>query len=212
MGKLFRMILNTMRSGLEIMPVPMKDPGAMIGPATSTDQETSRGEGRTRTSKEMGLLRRVSMAPHHLLARTRCHLTMGRATCRRRMLVVANLTISPKCQTHRQATTVAVLLTTSKVVLLATKVDLQGIKVVTKVTKGTQAQPTRVVTLVTKVVTLATKVAHLVTLVATHHLHLPTKGATPTHRHMRVVAVLATLVATKVKEATRTSNEHDHEY
>ena len=151
----------------------------------------------------MGLLHRVSMAPHLHLDRTRCHLTMVRATCRRHrchMLVVANQTISPKCQTQRLATT-------SKVVLLATsKVVLRGIKVVTKVTKGTQARPT-------KVVTLATKVAHLVTLVATNHL--PTKEATPTHRHMRVVAILATLVAalaTKVKEATRTTNEHDHEY
>jgi hypothetical protein len=73
----------------------------------------------------------------------------------------------------------------------------RGIKVVTKVTKGTQGRPT-------KVVTLATKVAHLVTLVA--NPHLPTKEATPTHRHTRVVAILATLVAaeaTKVNEATQ---------
>jgi len=76
-----------------------------------------------------------------------------------------------------------------------------GIKVVTKVTKGTQGRPT-------KVVTLATKVAHLVTLVATHHFHLPTTEATPTHRHMRVVAILATLAATKDAKA----NEHDQEY
>lgn len=192
------------------MPVPMKDPVEMIGPATSTGQGTLRGEGRTcRTSRtEMGLLRRVSVAPHLHLARTRCHLSMFRVTCRHHhhMLVVVSQTISPKCQTHRRATTLVVLLTTSKVVLLATKVDLRGIKVVTKVTKGTQARPT-------KVVTLATKVAHLVTLVATHHLHLPTKEATPMHRHTLVVAILATLVAaqaTKVKEATRTSNEHDH--
>lgn len=148
------------------------------------------------------------MAPHLHLARTRCHLTMVRATCHRHrhMLVVANQTISTKCQIHRQATALVVLLTTNKVVLLATKVDLRGIKVVTKVTKGTQGRPT-------KVVTLATKVAHLVTLVATNRL--PTKEATPTHRHIQVVAILATLVAaqaTKVKEATRTSNEHDHEY
>ena len=202
MGKLFLMILNTMRSGCETMPVPMTDPGAMIGPATSTGQGTLRGEGRTcRTTRtEMGLLRRVSMAPHLHLARTRCHLTMVRATCRRHrchMLVVANQTIRTKCQTHRRATTLAVLLTTNKVVLLATKVDLRGIKVVTKVTKGTQGRPT-------KVVTLATKVAHLVTLVATQHL--PTKEATPTHRHTWVVAILASLVAaeaTKVNEATQ---------
>jgi len=184
----------------------MKDPGAMIGPATLTGQGTLRGEGRTcRTTRtEMGLLHRVSMAPHLHLARTRCHLTMVRATCLRRrhhrMLVVTNQTISPKCQTHRLATT-------SKLVLLTTsKVVLRGIKVVIKVTKGTQGRPT-------EVVTLATKVAHLVTLVATNHL--PTKEATPTHRHIRVVAILATLVAaqaTKVKEATRISNEHDHEY
>jgi hypothetical protein len=53
-------------------------------------------------------------------------------------------------------------------------------------------------------VTLATKVAHLITLVA--NLHLPTKEATPTYRHTRVVANLATLVApeaTKVNEATQ---------
>ena len=169
------------------MPVPMKESGAMIGPAT-IGQGTLR-EGRTcRTTRtEMGLLRRVSMAPHLHLARTRCHLTMVRATCRRhrRMLVVANQTISPKCQTQRLATT--------------SKVVLRGIKVVTKVTKGTQARPTKVVTLATKVATN----------------HLPTKEATPTHRHIRVVAILATLVAaqaTKVKEATRISNEHDHEY
>ena len=155
------------------MPVPMKDPGAMIGPATLTGQGTLRGEGRTcRTTRtEMGLLRRVSMAPHLHLARTRCHLTMVRATCLRRrhhrMLVVTNQTISPKCQTHRLATT--------------SKVVLRGIKVVIKVTKGTQGRPTKVA-------------------------HLATEEATPTHRHTRVVAILATLVAaeaTKVNEATQ---------
>jgi hypothetical protein len=58
MGKLFLMILNIMRSGSGTMPVPMKDLGAMIGPATLTGQGTLRGEGRTcRTSRtEMHLL------------------------------------------------------------------------------------------------------------------------------------------------------------
>lgn len=220
MGKLFLMILNTMRSGSGTMPVPMKDRGAMIGHATSTGQGTLRGEGRTcRTSRtEMRLLGRVSMVPRlHLgrvsmaprlhLAITRCHPTMVRATCLHRrnnhLAVVARQTTSPRCQTHRRATTLAVLLTTSKVVLLVTKADLRGIKAVTKVTKGTQARPT-------KVVTLATKVAHQVTLAATRHL--PTKEATPTHRHTRAEATPATLVAAQVKEATRTTNEHDHEY
>ena len=56
-----------------------------------------------------------------------------------------------------------------------------GIKVVTKVTKGTQGRPTKVA-------------------------HLATEEATPTHRHTRVVAILASLVAaeaTKVNEATQ---------
>jgi len=213
------------------MPVPMTETGAMIGPATLTGQGTLTGEGRTckTTRTEMGLLPKVSMAPHLHLARTRCHPTIVRATCLRNhhMLVVANQTISPKCKTHRRATTLAVLLTTSKVLLLATKVDLRGIKVVTK---GTQALPTKVVTLVIKVAThhLPTKEAthHLLTREAAHqghHLpteeaahqghHLPTEEATPTYRHIRVVAILATLVAalaTRVKEATRTSSEHDH--
>jgi len=224
------------------MPVPMTETGAMIGLATLTGQGTLTGEGRTckTTRTEMGLLPKVSMALHLHLARTRCHPTMVRATCLRNhhMLVAANQTISPKCKTHRRATTLAVLLTTSKVLLLATKVDLRGIKVVTK---GTQALPTKVVTLVIKVAThhLPTKEAthHLPTREATHHLltreaahqghhlpteeaahqghHLPTEEAAPTYRHIRVVAILATLVAalaTRVKEATPTSSEHDHEY
>jgi len=79
-----------------------------------------------------------------------------------------------------------------------------GIKAVTKVTKGTRAQ-------LTKVATRATKVARQVTL-AIHH-HPLTREATPTHLHTKVVAILAMVVAaqaTKAKEATRTTNEHDH--
>ena len=93
-------------------------------------------------------------------------------------------------------------LATSKVVLLATKVDLLvlGIKAVTKVTKVTQAQ-------VTKVASLATKVARQVTKVAIHHHHHLTREATPMHLlHTKVVAAQAT----QAKEATRTTDEHDH--
>ena len=191
MGKQFLMIPNTTRSGSGIMLVPMKDLGAMIGPATSTDQGTLRGEGITcRTSRtEMCLLGRVTM-PHHLhLAKTKCHpvmalRTMLRATCLR---------------LHRHLMQVVACQTTSKVVLLATKADLLGIKAVTKVTKGTQAR-------LTKVATLATKVA-------THH-HPHTREATLTHLlNTKVVAILAMVVAalaTQAKEATRTTDEHDH--
>ena len=102
--------------------------------------------------------------------------------------------------THRRAIPLVVPLGTSKVVLLATKVDLLGIKVVTKVTKVTQAQ-------VTKVASLATKVARQVTKVAIHHHHHLTREATPMHLlHTKVVAAQAT----QAKEATRTTNEHDH--
>lgn len=202
MGKLFLMILNIMRSGSETMPVPMKDLGAMIGPATLTGQGTLRGEGRTcRTSRtEMHLLgSRVSTAL--LLARTRAaclhrrhHLVRTVATIRHHILKVPPQITNPKCRTHRQgihrevhprcrthrqgthpavhpkcrthrqdthqpvhpkcrtsrqgtqaahpicqtsspAMCPAVLLTISKVVQLATKVDLLVIRVVTKVTK-----------------------------------------------------------------------------
>ena len=222
MGKQFLMIPNTTRSGSGTMLAPMKDLGAMIGPATSTDQGTLRGEGITcRTSRtEMCLLGRVTM-PHHLhLAKTKCHpvmalRTMLRATCLRLhhhlMQVAARQTTSKVLlATHRRAMPLAskvVPLATSKVVLLATKGDLLvlGIKAVTKVTKGTRAQ-------LTKVATRATKVARQVTL-AIHH-HPLTREATPTHLlHTKVVAIMAMVVAaqaTKAKEATRTTNEHDH--
>jgi hypothetical protein len=189
MGKLFLMIPNTTRSGSGTMLVQMKDLGAMIGPATSIGQGTLRGEGTTcRTS------------------RTKCHplislRNMLRATCLRLHRVAACQTTSKVVllATHRRAIPLVVPLATSKVVLLATKVDLLGIKVVTKVTKGAQAQ-------LTKVVTLATKVA-------THH-HLLTRVVTPTRLlHTKVVAILATVVvaqATQAKEATRTTNEHDN--
>ena len=218
MGKQFLMIPNTTRSGSGIMLVPMKDLGAMIGPATSTGQGTLRGEGITcRTSRtEMCLLGRVTM-PHHLhLAKTKCHpvmalRTMLRATCLRLhhhlRQVVARQTTSKVVllATHRRAIPLVVPLATSKVALLATKADLLGIKAVTKVTKGTRAQ-------LTKVATRATKVARQVTL-AIHH-HPLTREATPTHLlHTKVVAIMAMVVAaqaTKAKEATRTTNEHDH--
>ena len=195
MGKQFLMIPNTTRSGSGTMLAPMKDLGAMIGPATSTGQGTLRGEGITcRTSRtEMCLLGRVTM-PHHLhLAKTKCHpvmalRTMLRATClglhHHLRQVVARQTTSKVVllATHRRAIPLVVPLATSKVALLATKADLLGIKAVTKVTKGTQAQLTKV--------------------------------ATPTHLlHTKVVAILAMVVAaqaTKAKEATRTTNEHDH--
>ena len=218
MGKQFLMIPNTTRSGSGTMLAPMKDLGAMIGPATSTGQGTLRGEGITcRTSRtEMCLLGRVTMPRHLHLAKTKCHpvmalRTMLRATCLRLhhhlRQVVARQTTSKVVllATHRWAITLVVPLATSQVVLLATKADLLGIKVVTKVTKVTQAQ-------VTKVASLATKVARQVTL-AIHH-HPLTREATPTHLlHTKVVAILAMVVAaqaTKAKEATRTTNEHDH--
>jgi hypothetical protein len=203
MGKLFLMILSIMRSGSGTMPVPMKDLGALIGPATLTDQGTLKGEGRTcRTSRtEMHLLgSRGSMALH--LARTEMHLLGSRdsmalhlartqATCLLRhhllrtvatirhlhhiLKVLHRITnpkcrtrrqhihravhpnckthrqgthravhrtckthrqgTRPKCQTSREATCPAVLLTISKVVKLATKVDLLGIREVTRFTK-----------------------------------------------------------------------------
>ena len=212
MGKQFLMIPNITRSGSGTMLVPMIEIGAMIGPATSTGQGTLRGEGITcKTSRtEMCLLGRVTM-PHHLhLAKTKCHAvmalrTMLRATClrlhRHLMQVVARQTTSKVVllATHRWAITLVVPLATSQVVLLATKADLLGIKAVTKVTKGTQAR-------LTKVATLATKVA------TRHHPH--TREATLTHLlNTKVVAILAMVVAaqaTKAKEATRTTNEHDH--
>jgi hypothetical protein len=204
MGKQFLMIPNTTRSGSGTMLVPMIEIGAMIGPATSTGQGTLRGEGITcKTSRtEMCLLGRVTMPRHLHLAKTKCHAmmalrTMLRATClrlhRHLMQVVA-----------RQTTSKVVLLATNRwaitlVVLLATKADLLGIKAVTKVTKGTQAW-------LTKVATLATKVA-------THH-HPHTREATLTHLlNTKVVAILAMVVAalaTQAKEATRTTDEHDH--
>uniref|UniRef100_A0A0A8XYI1 Uncharacterized protein n=1 Tax=Arundo donax TaxID=35708 RepID=A0A0A8XYI1_ARUDO len=213
MVKLFYTILNTTRSGSEIMPVPMKDLGAMTGPATSTGQGTSRGGGKTcRTSRiEMHLLRRVvSTAPHLHLARTRCHpvkallCTMVRETCLcHHMLLAAHQTTNPKCQTRRQATPLAVHLPTSKVVLLATKADLPGTRAVTKVTKGTQAQVTQAATLDTKVVRQVTKVAT--------HPPLLTKEATPTHPPTKVVAILAMVVAHQatqvVKEETQDTND-----
>ncbi|WVZ78839.1 LOW QUALITY PROTEIN: hypothetical protein U9M48_026489, partial [Paspalum notatum var. saurae] len=127
----------------------------------------------------------------------------------------AHRTISPKCQTHKQADTpLAVRLTTSKGVLLVTKADLPvDIKAITKVTKAQ----------LTKVVTLATKARHLPTKEATpthHHTkeatptHHRTKEATLTHRHTKAAAILAMVAAqgTQVKEATRTTNEHSHKY
>ena len=197
MGKQFLMIPNITRSGSGTMLVPMIEIGAMIGPATSTGQGTLRGEGITcRTSRtEMCLLGRVTM-PHHLhLAKTKCHAvmalrTMLRATCLR---------------LHRHLMQVVACQTTSKVALLATKADLLGIKAVTKVTKGTQAQLTKVAT--------PTHLLHT-KVMATHHHHPLTREATPTHLlHTKVVAILAMVVAaqaTKAKEATRTTNEHDH--
>lgn len=169
------------------MPVPMKDLGAAIGPATLIGQGTLRGERRTcRTSKtEMHLLgSRVSTALH--LARTRAaclhlhHLVRTVATCLHHILQVVHQITSPKCRTHRQHThrvvhpkcrthrqgthravhpkcqthrqgthragpptcrtnrramSPVVLLTISKVVKLATKVDLLGIREVTKFTQ-----------------------------------------------------------------------------
>jgi hypothetical protein len=217
MGKLFLMILNTMRSGSGTMLVPMKEVGAMIGPAVLIGQGTLIGEGRTcRTSRtEMGLRGRVTTALHHPV-RTKCHhvralRTMRRATCLRHhhhlMQVVP-----------RQTTSKVVLLATHRgdtplVVLLATKVDLLGIKVVTKVTKGIKARLTKV-----------TKVEHQVTKVVTRHpltreatpTHHPlTRGATPTH-HLRtkvaILAMVAAVLATQAQEATQTTNELDHEH
>lgn len=219
MGKLFLMIPNTMRSGSGTMLVPMKDLGAMIGPAILTGQGPLIGEGRTcRTSRtEMCLLGRVTTALHHL-ARTKCHhvkalRTMLRATCLHHhhhlMQVVLRQTTSKVAllATHRGDTPLVVLRPTSKVVLLATKVDLLGIKAVTKVTKGTQAR-------LTKVATLATKVEHQVTKVVIRHPL--TREATPTHHpRTKVVAILATVAvaqATQAREATRTTNKHDHEH
>jgi ornithine carbamoyltransferase len=78
------------------------------------------------------------------------------------------------------------MLTTSKVLL--------GTKVVTKVTRGTQARHTLVPTLDT---------VHRVTKVPL------TEEATPTHP-TKVVAILATVVvhqATQAREATRTTSE-----
>jgi uncharacterized paraquat-inducible protein A len=66
--------------------------------------------------------------------------------------------VHPTCRTSSQATCPAVLLTISKVVQLATKVDLLGIKVATKVTKEATClaaldQHTQATILVTKVAT-----------------------------------------------------------
>ncbi|CAL5005034.1 unnamed protein product [Urochloa decumbens] len=220
MGKLFLMILNITRSGSGTMLVPMRDLGAMIGPATLTGQGTLRGEGTTcRTSRtEMCLQGRVSMPLHLDLARTKCHpvtalRTMLRATCLHLhlTLVVARQTtckVVLLATRHKGDTPLVALHPTSKVVLLATRAGLLGIKAVTKVTKVTKAQ-------LTKVGTLATKVVHQVTKVATPTLHPRTREATPTlHPRTKVVATLATVAAaraTKAKEATRTTNEHDHE-
>jgi hypothetical protein len=112
------------------------------------------------------------------------------------------------------------MLTTSKV-LLGTKVDLLVTKVVTKVTRGTQARHTLVPTLDTKVVRRVTKEAtptHPTKVVAITKEAIPThptkvvaitKEATPTHP-TKVVAILATVVvyqAIQAREATRTTNE-----
>nr|CAB3483643.1 unnamed protein product [Digitaria exilis] len=169
--------------------------------------------GRTETR----LLGRVTMPLRLHMARTKCHpvkalRTMLRATCLRQlhhaMQVVANQTTSKvELLGTRRATCLPHLRRpTSKAVRLDTKVDLQGTKVVTKVTKGTRA-------LLTRVVTLATKVALQVTKVATRHRHHPnTRPATPTHLRTKEVAILVTVAqATQAKEATRTTNELDHE-
>jgi hypothetical protein len=186
------------------MLVPMKGLGAMTGPATLTGQGTLREEERTsRTSRTgMYLLGRVSTAHLHLVRTTYHPMKVPRCStawaCLRRhhhlVLLVGHQTTNLKCQTHRQATTL--VLTTSKV-LLPTKADLLGTKVVTKVTRGTQAQLTLVPTLDTKVVPRVTKVSL-------------TKEATPTQTPTKVVAILATAVAhqsTQAREATKTTNE-----
>ena len=183
MGKQFLMIPNTTRSGSGTMLVPMIEIGAMIGPATSTGQGTLRGEGITcKTSRtEMCLLGRVTMPRHLHLAKTKCHAvmalrTMLRATClrlhRHLMQVVARQTTSKVVllATHRWAITLVVPLATSQVVLLATKADLLGIKAVTKVTKGTQAQLTKVAT--------PTHLLHT-KVMATHHHPPPYQGGNP---------------------------------
>jgi hypothetical protein len=210
MGKLFLMIPNTTRSGSGTMLVQMKDLGAMIGPATLIGQGTLRGEGTTcRTSRTKC---HPVMALRNMLRATCLRLHRRRATClrlhRHLMQVAAHQTTSKVVllATHRRAIPLVVPLATSKVVFLATKVDLLGIKVVTKVTKGAQAQ-------LTKVATLATKVVRQVIKVATHH-HLLTRVVTPTRLlHTKVVSILAMVAAaqaTQAKEATRTTNEHDN--
>lgn len=116
MGKLFLMILNIMRSGSGTMPVPMKDLGAMIGPATLTGQGTLRGEGRTcRPPRTERHLRgsRVSTALHLAITQATClhlhhHLVRTMATILHHILKVVHQITNPKCRTHRQGTHPAV--------------------------------------------------------------------------------------------------------